>query len=156
MTDSDETKPATGNDILDRYAVYWEKAASLLYLNKTVLFATLLEAGVTHIDVRFDGYGDSGQIEEIAVRREDIVLPMPKTQVATVRIDYHATEPRSEIVAIEDAIRSLCYDILEHSHSGWEINEGAFGDFHFDTVAGTITLEYNERIETSEYSEHQY
>jgi hypothetical protein len=41
-------------------------------------------------------------------------------------------------------------------HGGWENNEGAYGEFTFDVAQRTITLDYNERVETSEYSQHMF
>lgn len=33
--------------------------------NKSILFDALAATGITHVSVHFDGYGDSGQIEDI-------------------------------------------------------------------------------------------
>ena len=51
---------------------------------------------------------------------------------------------------IRDAIETLAYDFLDKTQSGWENNEGAYGDFTFDVAARTITLDYNERRTESE------
>ena len=40
--------------------------------------------------------------------------------------------------------------------SGWENNEGGYGEFIFDVAANTIELDMNIRIETSEYHGHQW
>ncbi len=50
---------------------------------------------------------------------------------------------------MKEAIERLAYE-------GWENNEGAYGNFLFDVTERTITLNYNERIETSEYSQHVF
>lgn len=57
---------------------------------------------------------------------------------------------------MKEAIERLAYDFLEETHDGWENNEGAYGDFLFDVAARTITLNYNERLETSEYTQHVF
>lgn len=57
---------------------------------------------------------------------------------------------------MKEAIERLAYDFLEETHGGWENNEGAYGDFLFDVTERTITLNYNERIETSEYTQHVF
>jgi hypothetical protein len=56
----------------------------------------------------------------------------------------------------KDAIEKLVYDLLEQTYSGWEDNQGAYGDFLFDVSERTITLNFNERIETSEYTQHVF
>jgi hypothetical protein len=57
---------------------------------------------------------------------------------------------------LTQAIEQLAYDFLRETHAGWENNEGAYGDFHFDVTERSITLNYNERIETSEYTQHVF
>ena len=59
-------------------------------------------------------------------------------------------------LSVRDAIESLAYDFLEQTHGGWENNEGVYGEFTFDVAQRTITLDYNERVETSEYSQHMF
>ena len=49
----------------------------------------------------------------------------------------------------EPGVEQTAYDFLRETHRGWENNEGAYGDLHFDVNDRTITLDYNERIETS-------
>jgi hypothetical protein len=56
----------------------------------------------------------------------------------------------------EDAIEKLVYDLLEQTYSGWEDNQGAYGDFLFHVAERTITLNFNEGIETSEYTQHVF
>ena len=48
------------------------------------------------------------------------------------------------------------YDFLAQTHSGWEDNEGAFGEFTFDIAARTITLDYNERYIESANDQHVF
>ena len=45
---------------------------------------------------------------------------------------------------------------FEEAHGGWEDNLGAYGDFVFDVAERSITLNYHERIETSEYTQHVF
>jgi hypothetical protein len=60
-------------------------------------------------------------------------------------------QPASVSYAVESAIEYLVYDVLEANHSGWEINDGSYGEFRFDVANGTITVARNERL-TSIYS----
>jgi hypothetical protein len=46
-----------------------ELHGKLLPQNKTALFDALAAAGITHVAVNFDGYGDSGQIEHVEAAR---------------------------------------------------------------------------------------
>jgi hypothetical protein len=130
--------------------------AELQPRNKAALFDALAAADVTHVVVSFDGYGDSGQIENIEVKSGDATVAMPVGEVEIARAVWDQTEPDRSLVSIADAIERLVYDLLEQTHCGWEDNDGAYGDFTFDVVARTITLDYNERYTASDYSQHVF
>jgi hypothetical protein len=124
--------------------------------NKAALFDALAAAGVTHVVVGFDGYGDSGQIENIEVKAGDATVAMPQADIEIARAVWGEAEPERSLVSIGDAIERLAYDFLEQTHGGWEDNDGAYGDFTFDVAARAITLDYNERTTASEYSQHLF
>ena len=122
--------------------------------NKTTLFDALAAAGVTHVVLSFDGCGDSGQIENIEVKAGDAAVAMPQAEIEIARAVWDQAEPERSLISVADAIEQLAYDFLEQTHSGWEDSDGAYGDFTFDIAARTITLDYNERTTSSEYSQH--
>ena len=130
--------------------------AELFNLNKAALFEVLASAGVTHVVVTFDGYGDSGQIESVEVRSGDDAIPMPKSTIEIAEALWGQSEPKRSIVAIATAVERLAYDVLERTHCGWENSDGAYGDITFDVAAHTITLDYNERYTATEYYSHQF
>lgn len=57
---------------------------------------------------------------------------------------------------MREVVETLVYALLEQTHCGWENNEGAYGEFTFDVGDRSITLDYNERIESSEYTRHVF
>jgi hypothetical protein len=125
--------------------------------NKAVLFDALAQAGVTTILVTFDGYGDSEQIEDISVHSgPDIPINLPAVNIEIARAEWGNQEITRQTLSVREAIERLAYDFLEETHGGWENNGGAYGDFLFDVAERTITLNYNERIETSEYTQHVF
>ncbi|MGH6990445.1 MAG: DUF6878 family protein [Stellaceae bacterium] len=130
--------------------------AELQPQNQAALFDVLAAAGVTLIVVTFDGYGDSGQIENIEAKAGDAVVAMPAGEVEIAAAIWDQPEPSRSTVSIADAIERLAYDLLEQTHCGWENNDGAYGDFTFDVAERTITLDYNERYTASEYSQHVF
>ncbi len=86
------------------------------------LLRPLVELGVTAVRARFDGYGDSGQIEGID------------------------TEPAN--IALDDALQDGLQDFfLNRLPSGWEINEGAFGTIVVDVATGKVTTDAYARLE---------
>lgn len=124
--------------------------------NKAALFDALAEAGITAVEVTFDGYGDSGQIEDIAARAGDKHVALPAVSVEVAHAEWGSPDIVRVTHPMRQAIEQLAYDFLRETHSGWENKEGAYGDFYFDVAERTITLNYNERIETSEYTQHVF
>ncbi len=125
--------------------------------NKAALFNALAQAGITTVLVEFNGYGDSGQIEDISAHAgPDVAVKLPKGNVDIAKVEYGGLEILRRTLSVKEAIEHLAYNLLEETHGGWENNEGAYGDFLFDVAERTITLNYNERIETSEYSQHVF
>ena len=131
-------------------------AEDALPANKAALFDALAATGITSVLVTFDGSGDSGQIEGINATAdgEPAALPTVDVAIATPAWDGSGLDHRT--LPIADAIERLAYDFLEEAHGGWENNEGAFGEFTFDVGERAIRLDYNERIETSEYHGHEW
>ena len=130
--------------------------AELRPLNKTALFDALAAAGITLVVVSFDGYGDSGQIENVEVKSGDIIVTMPEGTVEIAAAVWDQIQPDRSTISIANVIERLVYDLLTDTHCGWENNDGAYGDFTFDVAERTITLDYNERYTASEYSQHMF
>lgn len=130
--------------------------AQLQPLNKAALFEALATAGVTLVVVSFDGYGDSGQIENVEVKAGDTVVPMPECTIEIAEAVWDQPEPNRTAISIAEVIERLVYDLLTDTHCGWENNDGAYGDFTFDVTERTITLDYNERYTASDYSQHVF
>lgn len=124
--------------------------------NKTAVFDALAQAGITSVEVTFDGYGDSGQIEDVSAKIGDKDAPLPAVSVEVARADWGSPDIMRVTHPMPQAIEQLAYDFLRETHEGWENNAGAYGDFYFDVTARTITLNYNERFEDSEYTQHVF
>lgn len=129
-----------------------EFAAQLVPL-KASLFDFLEATGVVLVTVDFDGCGDSGQIEGIIAFDEHGEVALPATGFVAPGADEAATV---DSAPIEGAIETLAYDLLETEHGGWENNDGAYGQFRFDVVARSITLECNMRFTSSELHESNW
>ena len=123
--------------------------------NKAALFEALARAGVTSVVVTFDGAGDSGQVESVDARIGAAAALLPTCDVEIATPAWDGSELQRQALLLGEAAEQLAYAFLEETHDGWEINEGAFGTFAFDVAERTIRLDYNERIETSEYFGHE-
>ena len=126
-------------------------------LNKAALFAALQAAGIKCVTVHFDGAGDSGQIESIDATAPDETATELTDGTIEIRTPlWDGSGVQTETMPVRDAIEKLAYDFLEEVHDGWENEAGAYGEFIFDVVERTIRLEYNERVMTTSYSEHEF
>ncbi|MCY1128448.1 hypothetical protein OU426_16405 [Frigidibacter sp. RF13] len=125
--------------------------------NKEVLFDGLRLVGIAHVLVSFDGSGDSGQIENIEARNDtDQSITLPAAQITFAGIDWQSGAPTEHRLTLEAAIEELVYDLLSDTHSGWQDNDGAWGEFCIDARARTIHLEFNERFTSSELFTHDF
>lgn len=132
--------------------------------NKNLIFAALAEAGVRTLTVGFDGYGDSGQIEDVEAWRTNAgqiplgtaadKVPLPSSRKVQLASPMPGDPPVE--MSLQEAIETLAYDYLEETHMGWEDNDGAFGTFVFSVPDRTITLEHNERYTAVETYTHQF
>ena len=156
MTDDNTTPDPTNfmRDYDEKERAFKSLNESLRTHNKKTLFDALEAAGITSVLVYFDGSGDSGQVEEIDARSGDAPRDFPAGTVVISRAFWGESEVRQEECSVRDAVEALVYAFLAETHGGWENNEGAYGDFTFTVADRSIILDYNERIETSEYTQH--
>lgn len=159
MTDASDTTPQPTAPLSDwemKAAARAKLEAELFTLNKAALLNALMLAGVTRVVVSFDGYGDSGQIENVEAQAGDDPVTMPVATIQLAEAVWDQAEPKRSSVSIAEAVESLAYDVLGRTHCGWENNDGAYGDVIFDTAEETITLDYNERYTASENYTHTF
>lgn len=132
------------------------RIAALRPANKFRLFDGLTAAGITHVTVSFDGYGDSGQIESVSACAGETEVGFPQTQIAYAALTWDDSEVEMRELSLEDVVEQLTYDLLADTHGGWENNDGAYGEFCFDAAARCIHLEFNERFTSSELFTHNF
>ena len=149
------------NDAFAQYEaqarLHAQLAREVTPLNKAALFAVLQAAGIRHVTVHFDGAGDSGQIESFdATSPDETAAELPDGTIETRTPLWDGSGVQTETMSARDAIEKLAYDFLEEVHDGWENEDGAYGEFIFDVSEGTIRLEYNERVVTTSYFEHEF
>jgi hypothetical protein len=152
----EEPRDGTDNSMETRLKVFDQRkqvVADVLLWNKRAVFDAL--AGITEVIVRFDGYGDSGQIDSTLARigRAEVTLP---ESVIIMREESEEDDGRAVMIVektLQDAIEMLCYAYLEENHEGWEINDGSSGTFVFNVGTRTIELEHTRRETFTDYEE---
>ena len=83
-------------------------------------------------------------------------IPLPPDRIEIARTICGSPEIERQTQTVHEAIETLVYDFLRQTHSGWEINDGAYGEFTFDVAERTIKLDYNERYTSSENYSHEF
>lgn len=143
-------------DHMAQQAEYERRKAELLPGNKDGLFDALAAAGVTSVSVTFDGSGDSGQIEDVQAYAGDEAADLPEVEIIIASPAWGDPGFAAATMTVEQAIEQFAYDFLSSTHGGWEINDGAYGEFVFDVAKRTISLDYNARYTSSEYFSHEF
>jgi len=158
MTDCETTPvPALDFAAWDRQErEHASRTNDLLPANKTALFDALAASNITAVVVTFDGYGDSGQIENIEAKAGDEIVTLPPGAIEIARPVWGSNDIDRQSLSIHDAIEALVYSFLGQTHDGWENSDGTYGDSTFDVADRTITLDYNERHMESDYSQHVF
>ena len=120
--------------------------------SRQAIFDALTGLGIERIEITFDGYGDSGQIDNVAVTggSESLSGDVTVTRVPGNGAGEQHTCPLAE--AVED----LCYGLLEQEHCGWQDNDGAYGTFVFDVEKRLVSLECHVRYSAIETSLHDF
>ena len=144
------------NDFLEYYSRHLEAVTKANALNKPIVFDALAAAGLTLVEVEFDGEGDSGQIEGIFAYAGDARAELPESFLTLYQAAQNKGDPRTTNVSLHDAIETLCYDYLSQTHGGWENNDGAYGVFRFDVRERSIRLDFNERFSDSTHHSHDF
>jgi hypothetical protein len=104
-------------------------------LKTATLFAALKDAGVSHVEIRYDGGGDSGQVEDVEF--------------------YGANGDNTALNdKFEGDLQDLAYHILEeHYQYDWYNNDGGYGtiDIDFEEEPPTININGYVRNLTDAY-----
>lgn len=93
----------------------------------------LQSAGVVRVEARYNGYGDSGNIEDVTLTPE----------AASLETDLK--------VKLEDLLWGTAYDL----HPGFEINEGGDGEIDWDVTKDAMSIEHREHFTQSNHYSHE-
>jgi len=143
-------------ELEQRWAQHSASMAKANCLNKAIVFDALSAAGITHVALGFDGEGDSGQIDGAAAHTNDGVVEFPETKVTLYRAQSGYEELATQEMTLREAVEELCYGCLEQKYAGWEINDGAFGEFAFHVAERRIDLDFNGRFTDHAHHSHAF
>lgn len=142
------------------------ETTDVLESNKKIIFKALKALKIKEVFVDYNGYGDSGQINEINFQKASgksvninklsqglIMKGLKRTAGWTYTTPNYEDVPSS--YSLQEAIQDLCYDLLEQKHPGWEINSGSDGTFVFNVTSEKIKWEHNDIIEERDCHEYE-
>ena len=91
-------------------------------LKTAMLFAALKDAGVTNVEIRYDGGGDSGQVEDVEFFGDNL-------------------DAKSIHDNFEGDLQDLGYHLLEqHYDYDWYNNDGGYGTISIELVDEPVIL----------------
>ena len=100
---------------------------------RAVLLAQLRTLGVIEASAEYEGYGDSGNVEDIALQPSGVALPPELSG------------------QLEDFAWALAYQ----QHPGFENNDGGYGTLTWDLVKDSIDLDHADLFVDSHHSYHE-
>jgi hypothetical protein len=100
---------------------------------RAALLAQLRALGVTEVTAEYEGYGDSGNVEDITLQPTEIVIP-------------------SELSSQLD---EFAWAFAYQQHPGLENNDGGYGTLTWDIVKDSIDLDHADRFVDSTHSYHE-
>ncbi|MEM7670426.1 MAG: DUF6878 family protein, partial [Pseudomonadota bacterium] len=104
------------SEMMEKWRIEREAA---LKTTRADLLAALRALGVTEVIAEYEGYGDSGNVEDITLQPNDLT-------------------PDSDLMRkLEDFAWSFAYN----QHPGFENNEGGYGTLTWDVAGDSITLD---------------
>jgi len=104
-----------------------------LQAERTTMLGVLREAGVTQIEASYDGYGDSGNVNDVIIE--------PKGTKLGAEQDKN----------LEDFLWGIPYSL----HPGFEINEGGYGEVVWDVLEDKIDVSHSDRFVDTNHYDHE-
>ncbi|GFE67224.1 DUF6878 family protein [Litoreibacter roseus] len=115
------TKPQTDyTAMMEKWRLERETA---LKTARAELIAALRALGVTEVIAEYEGYGDSGNVEDITLQPNEVTLNE----------------------ALSRQLEDFAWSVAYNQHPGFENNEGGYGTLTWDISADSITLDHADR-----------
>lgn len=109
---------------------------------KTAVLPRLQDVGIARVEIRFDGCGDSGAVEECeCLDAAGVAIACPDITLQGGEADKADGAGSKETQTLGEALEQLTYLALERHHPGWEINDGACGELVIDVAEATFVLD---------------
>ena len=121
------------NDFYAQMLEAQQRAAEQRVVTRVALLSELRAVGVTKIEVQYEGYGDSGNIEDVVVTPDTISL--------------------SE--ELRRRVEDFGWDFAYALSPGFENNEGGYGEMTWSLEADKIDVSHSNRYIETKTTEHE-
>lgn len=101
--------------------------------NRANLLVQLRAIGVTEVTAEYEGYGDSGNVEDITLQPSGIALPTD----------------------LSSQLDEFTWAFAYQQHPGFENNEGGYGTLTWDLTKDGIDLDHADRFVDCTHSYHE-
>lgn len=98
-------------------------------LSVQAILAELRLLGVTAVECEYYGSGDSGSLEPLSYKPDDVQIPCE----------------------LDEDLISRFNSELDARHPGWEIDDGSSGRIRLDVINGTLTIDHEEYYQGSNH-----
>lgn len=134
--------------------------------NLDIVYDLLGGIGVESFVVTFDGGGDSGQVEspcefkpaKVGKKAEKLLEEVVEGAKVSDGVRWNPGGGNETIwkenPTLNGMIESICYEALEDSNGGWEINEGSEGTFLFDVKKRKVHFDFEAREITTRLTQY--
>ena len=120
-------------DYAAQTAAAQKKAEAARVETRTALFMELRALGVTLLEVQYEGYGDSGNVED--------VTPTP----TEIKLDTD----------LNRRVEDFAWDFAYALNPGFENNEGGYGSLEWNLETDKITISHSNRYVESDTTEYE-
>jgi len=120
-----QTQRPTAEEMTARLAAARREAEAAMRSTRAKLLEQIRAKGIEIIEAEYDGYGDSGNVNEI-----------------TAGMGHE----------LENAVICFVWDFAYDRHPGFENNEGGQGTLTWDIVADSITLSHGNNFVEIDHS----
>lgn len=121
------------NDFYAQMLESQRRAADQRVETRAALLSELRALGVTSIEVQYEGYGDSGNVEDVVVMPDTIIL----------------TEE------LRRRVEDFGWDFAYALSPGFENNEGGYGELNWAIEADKIAVSHSNRFIETDTTEHE-
>jgi len=104
-------------------AQWHEERETTLKETRATLIAQLRSICISEVTAEYEGYGDSGNVEDVTLQPADVKLPEP----------------------LASQVSEFAWSFAYHRHPGFENNEGGYGTLTWDIAEDSIKLDHANR-----------